>query len=58
MNIIELLDSRYEDRVKKGPINSGVVAKKVRKVGEPSHSKPPHDAQSWAIVRDRIPGNS
>ncbi len=40
------LDSRI---AKKQPASPGLVAKKVRKLGEPSSTTPPDDAPKWAV---------
>ena len=44
---IEILDKRLEKKKQKDVC--GLVAKKVRKLGNPSSSTPPTDAPSWAI---------
>ena len=46
---MNVLDLRL---VKKQPQPSGLVAKKVRKIGTPSDSLPPYDAPSWALDKD------
>ncbi len=45
------LDSRI---AKKQPASPGLVAKKVRKLGEPSNTTPPDDAPKWAVNSDVI----
>ena len=52
-NFMEVLDTRL---AKKNPQSPGIVAKKVRKAGEPSNSLPPTDAPSWAIRKEVIQG--
>lgn len=47
---IELLDKRLGERVQKEYV--GIVAKKVRTCGQPSTSKPPIDAPSWAVRKN------
>ena len=41
------LDKRYDAKVRKE--GGAVMAKKKRKLGQPSSSKPPDDAPAWAI---------
>ena len=48
---IATIDSRQD---KKSPL-PGLVAKKVRRVGEPSPSSAPADAPTWAVA---IPGKA
>ena len=43
---IAALDSRQD----KKPTLPGLVAKKVRRVGDPSPSAPPLDAPTWAVI--------
>ena len=41
------LDKRYKAKIHKE--GGAVMAKKKREQGEPSSSKPPHNAPTWAI---------
>lgn len=43
---MKVLDARL---LKKQPQPAGLVAKKIRKEGEPSKSAPPPNAPAWAI---------
>ncbi len=45
------LDSRI---AKKQPASPGLVAKKVRKLGEPSSTTPPDDAPKCAVSSDVV----
>ncbi len=47
------LDSRI---ARKQPASPGLVAKKVRKQGEPSTTTPPGDAPKWAINSGVVQG--
>ena len=51
------LERRFTKKQQKRP--TGIVAKKVRKFGDPSASGPPPDAPTWALRSDQhSPGNS
>ena len=45
-------DKRFSRKQQQQPAAVGLVAKKVRKSGEPSLTKPPPDAPLWAIKKD------
>lgn len=47
---MEVLEQRFNVQQQKKP--SGIVPKKVRKVGEPSESPPPLGAPLWAIKKE------
>ena len=54
---IQILDTRLSKLadVEQG---TGNVAKKVRVLGEPSKSSPPHDAPGWAVKKEYSRVNS
>ena len=37
-------------------MSPGIVAKKVRNVGDPSQTSPPDDASKWAVKRHVVEG--
>ncbi len=49
---MEHLDGRQEQK----SMPAGLVAKKVRRYGDPSKTHPPTDAPKWAVRAVRNPG--
>ena len=47
---MQVLDQRFNNKQQQQP--AGVVAKKVRSIGEPSDYPPPPGAPLWAIKKD------
>lgn len=45
-----VLEQRFSKKQQKQPL--GLIAKKVRKIGEPSDSPPPPGAPVWAIKKE------